>query len=282
MFAFWRARKRERLTQRPFPREWEAILEAKLSFEADYLPDERERFRTHLKVFVWEKHWVGARGLQVTEEMKVIIAGCAARLSHNLDLHVYDRLSEIVIYPSHYVHAGRDAIIYGEAHHWGTIVLSWDAVRHGLVNPHDGHDTTLHELAHVLDAADGWFDGTPELHQGRDYQAWSAVLGRAYAQLQRSPQRGIVRAYGATNEAEFFAVSTEAFFERPEALKRDDPQLYEQLKRFYRSDPATRHARHARHARQGRDASQATQATPGLGSGLGSGLGAGRVRRRRR
>lgn len=222
------------------PAAWLHIIEHHHRFAKAYDPQELERFYTHLKVFVWEKHWVGARGLQVTDEMRVVISGLAARLSHNLDLDIYDRLSEIVIYPSHYVHSSRDAIIYGEAHHWGTVVLSWDAVTHGIKDPHDGHDTALHEFAHVIDVADGWFDGTPQLREGKDYQVWANVLGKAYAQLKRAPQRGIVRAYGATNEAEFFAVSTEAFFERPQHLLREDPALYAQLKKFYGADPAAK------------------------------------------
>lgn len=222
------------------PTAWLQIIEHHHRFAKAYDPQELERFYTHLKVFVWEKHWVGARGLQVTDEMRVVISGLAARLSHNLDLDIYDRLSEIVIYPSHYVHSSRDAIIYGEAHHWGTVVLSWDAVTHGIKDPHDGHDTALHEFAHVIDVADGWFDGTPQLREGKDYQVWANVLGKAYAQLKRAPQRGIVRAYGATNEAEFFAVSTEAFFERPKTLKRKAPELYAALARYYKSDEAAR------------------------------------------
>lgn len=222
------------------PASWAQIIEHYHSFTEGYEPQELERFYTHLKVFAWEKCWIGARGLEVTEEMRVIISGIAARLSHNLDLDIYDRLSEVVIYPSHYVHSSRDAIIYGEAHHWGTVVLSWDAVTHGIKDPHDGHDTALHEFAHVIDVADGWFDGTPQLREGKDYKVWASVLGKAYAELKRAPQRGIMRAYGATNEAEFFAVSTEAFFERPQQLLRDDPALYAQLKKFYGADPAAK------------------------------------------
>lgn len=222
------------------PTAWLQIIEYHHRFAKAYDQQELERFYTHLKVFAWEKHWVGARGLEVTDEMRVVISGLAARLSHNLDLDIYDRLSEVVIYPSHYVHSSRDAIIYGEAHHWGTVVLSWDAVTHGIKDPHDGHDTALHEFAHVIDVADGWFDGTPQLREGKDYQVWANVLGKAYAQLKRAPQRGIVRAYGATNEAEFFAVSTEAFFERPQHLLREDPALYAQLKKFYGADPAAK------------------------------------------
>lgn len=238
ILSFLRSRKRKKLAQQPFPSGWEPIVAKKLKFATKYHAAEREAFLTHLKVFAWEKHWVGARGLAVTDEMRVVIAGQAARIAHNLDLDAYDRLSEIVIYPSHYVHPERDAIIYGEANRWGTVVLSWDAVTHGIVNPSDGHDTAIHEFAHVLDIADGWFDGTPLLHDGKDYHAWSVVLGQHYAALKRNPRRSVLRAYGATNEAEFFAVATEAFFERPKTMKKKTPDLYRELKRFYRTDPA--------------------------------------------
>lgn len=238
MFSLFRSMKRARLARRPFPREWMEIVEDRLGFYASVPQAERASFLRHLKVFVWEKHWLGARELEVTLEMRVMIAGMAARIARGLELDVYDRLTEIIIYPSHYVHPERDAIIYGEAHTWGTVVLSWDAVRNGLAHPHDGHDTTMHEFAHVLDIASGSFNGTPVLHRSRDYSTWSKALGKYYRALRERPKRGVVREYGAQNEAEFFAVSTEAFFERPKTLRRTAPELYRALRRFYRLDPA--------------------------------------------
>src|SRR5690606_26904674 len=153
-----------------------------------------------------EKHWIGASGLEVTNEMKVMVSGAAARLSHNLSLHVYDRLTEIVIYPSTFVNpnAEHDTGTLREAHHWGTVVLSWDAVRAGIRVPNDGHDTAMHEFAHVLDIADGEFDGTPELGLSGDYRSWASVLSKHYLSLQERGSRGLLRQYGATNEAEFF------------------------------------------------------------------------------
>lgn len=254
MFRLLRRIQRKRLASRPFPPEWEPIIATRLPFAARFDAEEAALWRTHLKVFVWEKHWIGARGLEVTEAMKVIVAGQAARLTRRLPLDMYDRLTEIVIYPSHYKHPGREgAIIYGEAHHWGTVVLSWDAVEQGILHPSDGHDTALHEFAHVLDVADGWFDGTPQLHAGRDFHEWGRVLGRYFTELQDRPEHGIVRAYGATNEAEFFAVATEAFFERPKTLRRKAPTLYQELRRFYRVDPARLPALTAPTARTRRD-----------------------------
>lgn len=238
MLKFFRGRKRAKLARRPFPPEWEAIVSSRLTWHAQLPREDLERWRTHLKVFAWEKHFVGARELEMTDEIRVVISGQAARLSRNLPLDAYDRLSEVVVYPSHYMHPERDAIIYGEANAWGTVVLSWDAVRHGLCDPRDGRDTSLHEFAHALDIEDGVFDGTPPLRCRTHYRSWSRVLGKQYAELLADPTRGVVREYGAINAAEFFAVATEAFFERPKHLRRRAPDLYAELQRYYHVDPA--------------------------------------------
>jgi hypothetical protein len=242
-FKFMRSWKRERLSRRERPERWDPIARRHFDFLEQMGEDERERFWTHLKVFVWEKYWFGAKGLEVTEEMQVTVAGLAARLSRNLSLHVYDRLTEVIIYPSTFKIPGMEGVGgLGEASSWGTVLLSWDAVRNGLADPTDGHDTSMHEFAHVLDYGDGWFDGTPVLHSQGDYAAWSRVLGSHYATLRERVERGgragVLRDYGALNEAEFFAVATEAFFERPKRLRRDAPDLYDELKTYYKVDPA--------------------------------------------
>ncbi len=237
VFGFLRRRRRKKLAEQPFPSEWEAIVAERLPFAASLQEDERRAFLTHLKVFAWEKNWEGAHGLEVTDEMKVVIAGAAGRLSRRLSLDVYDGLKSIVIYPSHYQHEGQDGIVFGEANRWGTVVLSWDAVEHGIGNPFDGHDTALHELAHVLDIADGAFDGTPNLHDGADYHSWIKVFSARYERMKDQPHKSVLRRYGATNEAEFFAVATETFFEKPRQLQKKAPELYAELARFYRVDP---------------------------------------------
>ena len=207
------------------------------------LDDElRERFYTYLKVFAWEKHFIGAGGMEITDEVIVVISAAAVRLVLHRDLTFYNRLTEIVVYPSHYKHPDNDAVIFGEAQSWGTVVLSWDAVLSGLANPSDGHDTATHEFAHVLDRADGAFDGTPELHCSTHYRPWAEVMTQHFLALRKNKphQRRVLRQYGATNEAEFFAVATESFFEKPEQMLRRTPDLYNELKRFYGFDPAAR------------------------------------------
>lgn len=240
MFGFLRRRRRNRLMERPTPPEWEGYLREHVAFFADLDDGERARFMDMLKAFVWEKHFFGAGGLEITDEIRVVIGAAAVRLVFHLDLSFYDRLTEIVVYPHHYRHPDRTGVVFGEAHDWGTVVLSWPAVQAGLSNPEDAHDTATHEFAHVLDRADGSFDGTPELHRWRDFKPWVRVMTRHFLRLQRQVgrRRTLLRAYGAQNEAEFFAVATETFFEKPEQMKRESPDLYAELKRFYRWDPA--------------------------------------------
>jgi MtfA peptidase len=236
--------RRRRYLKRPFPAEWEPIVERRLGFCSQFTFEENERFKTRLKLFVWEKYWIGARELEVTEEMKVTIAGVAARLSRNLSIGVYDRLTEIIIYPGHYKHPDKkNHIILGEAQTWGTIVLSWDAVRNGLSNPDDGHDTTVHELAHVLDIADGSFDGTPPIADDDTFKTWVRVFS-AHFMAHRKGKENVLRGYAKTNEAEFFAVATEAFFEKPEKLRQRLPELYRALSRYYQLDPASIRKKH--------------------------------------
>lgn len=216
----------------------EPLIARHFPFAEQLGAEERARFRTHLKVFALDKRFEGAGGLEVTDEMKVVVAGSAARLARNLSLDEYDDLVTILLYPASWKNPRGEGVHLGEAHRWGLVVLAWDAVRQGLHDPGDGHDTALHELAHVLDLGDGHFDGTPVLAGLADFHAWARVFAQHYEQLRARPHRSqVLRAYGATNEAEFFAVATEAFFEKPARLKAKAPELYEELRRYYRLDP---------------------------------------------
>lgn len=231
--------RRWRLGRRPFPFAWLPHVEA-LPFYQRLSPDLQRKFQRALKVFVWDKHFIGAGDMEITDEVRVTVAAAAVRLVLHLDLSYYDRLTEIVVYPDAYLHPERDGVVFGEAQSWGTVVLSWAAVRHGMRNTEDGKDTAVHEFAHVLDRADGEFDGTPELRAWSHYRPWVAVMSHHFLRLQARarPERRVLDSYGAQNEAEFFAVATETFFEKPEQMQEQMPELYEELRRFYGFDPA--------------------------------------------
>jgi len=240
MFGFLRSWRRRRLARTPVPETWRAHLLARAPFFARLSSAQQERLLRLAWVFGREKHFIPAGGMLVDDEVRAVISACAARLVLELDLGFYDRLTEIVVYPYDYQHPDGDGAVLGEAHQWGTVVLSWPSVLEGLRRPSDGHDTALHEFAHVLDVADGDFDGTPALAARADYRPWAEVMSQHFLRLvgEERPEREVLRAYGATNEAEFFAVATETFFERPVALRKRLPELYDVLREFYRADPA--------------------------------------------
>jgi Mlc titration factor MtfA (ptsG expression regulator) len=238
---------RWQLARRPIPEKWLTILEGNVPFYPRISGAMRQRFLEMLKIFVWEKYFIGAGGMVITDEVRVVISACAVRLVLHLDLSYYDRLSEIVVYPYVYKHLDEEVAVLGEARNWGTVVLSWPAVLQGLASPKSGHETATHEFAHVLDRADGVFDGTPKLRARADYRPWAEIMSRHYLGLQKGgPIEGrVLRQYGATNEAEFFAVATESYFERPQLMKKLIPDLYAELQAFYGGDPASLESRYS-------------------------------------
>jgi len=245
IFGLWDAFRRHRAAREPFPSAWRAILERRVPFYLGMDSATREAFEDKLKVFVRTKSFEGARGFRIDDEVRVVIGATAARLITNLPDEHYDDLMAIIVYPSHYKHpeghgASEGAIVLGEANDRGAVVLSWDAVLHGLADPKDGHDTATHEFAHALDIEDGVMDGAPNLGSDGAYANWARVMTRAHAGLRRRRPRArpVLRDYGATNEAEFFAVATEAFFEKSRRLRDEQPALYAVLSDYYRCDPA--------------------------------------------
>ena len=244
-------RRRERLRRTPLaPELWQVIDEDVPSVRTLPAAD-RSELGGLVQIFLAEKRFEGCGGLVVTPEMKATIAAQACLLLLRRDAEVYPGLSSILLYPHSYVAIDRvveggivtegEVVRLGETWSRGSLVLSWDDVRRGAADPHDGHNVVLHEFAHQLDQQDGASDGTPPLPARSRYAAWARVLGAAYDDLlgrihERRPS--VLDAYGATNPAEFFAVATECFFERPAALERGYPDLYSELRRFYRRDPA--------------------------------------------
>ncbi len=232
---------RRRLDSRPFPEAWREILARHVPFVERIPDDRRAKFERDLIVFEHEKTFVGARGFEVDEEVRVVVSAAAVRLVLYLDIEVFDRVREIVIYPAAYRHPELDGAVLGQVSHWNVVVLSWEDVLAGLQNPYDGRDTATHEFAHVLDRESGAFNGTPTLRAREDYEPWGRILSEHYLKLRagRRGHRPLLSNYAATNEAEFFAVATEVFFERPAVMKRRAPDLYEELHRFYGFDPGS-------------------------------------------
>lgn len=208
----------------------------------------------HARVLLEEKHFEGAGGLLMRDEVRVTIAAQAAVLLVGREADYFPRLTSIIVYPTGYVAteaAPSEGGVWseGEEHllgHTGrdlrALVLAWDEVRAGAADPDDGDNLVLHEFAHQLDFEDGYTDGTPPLDTGAGLRSWTEVLSQELEALRRASEAGdptVLDPYGAEDPAEFFAVATEAFFERAVDLARHHARLYEQLRDYYRQDPAT-------------------------------------------
>lgn len=247
-----RRRRRERLRAGPFPEEWETILRRNVPLYGRLDEADREELREHILVFLAEKRFEGCGGLALTDEIRVTIAAQACLLLLHRETDDYPRLVTILVYPHAYVAHSRQPIgggvvlegevaRLGEAWRDGVVVLAWDDVLAGAADIHDGHNVVLHEFAHQLDQEDGDADGAPILERRSRYVAWARVLGAEYEQLRRDTahgRRSVLDDYGATNPAEFFAVATECFFEKPIQLRKRHPALFEELRDFYRFDPS--------------------------------------------
>lgn len=139
------------------------------------------------------------------------------------------------------VETRRNVTRAGESWHRGPVVLSWQDVLSGAANVGDGYNVVLHEFAHKLDEENDGTNGLPILRDQGHYNEWAEVLGREYESLESRAARGknkVLHEYGLTSPPEFFAVATESFFEKSTAMKKKLPDLYGQLRRFYRLDPA--------------------------------------------
>lgn len=254
MFGFkkWR---RKRLMNQSFPDRWQAILSTNVPYAQHLPPDLQEKLQGLINIFLKEKNFEGCAGLEMTDEIRITIAAQACVLMLGIDnlSSFYEELRSVLVYPrsyvakvkkhhqSFFVEEGFESR-HGEAWSHGNIVVSWDEIKKGASDIHDGHNLAFHEFAHQLDYE---YDATSPMQADNNqshYLSWARIMAREYQQFLRDLQHNqntTLDAYGATNPAEFFAVSTECFFEKPRELKNTYPDLYKQLKKFYQQDPAT-------------------------------------------
>lgn len=248
-FLFKRKR-RAALLKTPLSDEQRATVHRNVPYVAMLSQEEQVELEGHVQVFLAEKRFEGCAGLELTDEIKLTIAAQACVLLLHRETDYYPGVESILVYPSTYVVKNvqhmlgsvaveGDQARVGESWVRGVVVLAWDAVKSGARDPHDGHNVVFHEFAHQLDA-----DGSAGSFASQSsYVAFGRALGDEYDDLVRRVLEHLptdIDAYGATNPAEFFAVVTEAFFERGAELEERHPQLYAVLRDFYRQDPAGR------------------------------------------
>ncbi len=252
IFGFLKERQRKRLKARPFPNEWLKIIKSRVAFFVPLSATDQAELLAHVQVFLAEKRFEGCAGLEINDEIRVTIAAQACLLLLHRKTDYFPRLLTILVYPSTYLvdeqrhvegplwEEGKMLRLGETGRAMGSMVLAWDAVKSGAADPSDGKNVVLHEFAHQLDYENFAADGAPSLATREQQMSWREVMRTEFASLRAADDTGIptlLDTYGATNPAEFFAVSVEAFFERPAALRSRHPKLYAELQRYFKQSP---------------------------------------------
>ncbi len=241
----WRYKK---LKAMPFPKEYETILQHIHQYKV-LSPAHKEKIHLLILIFIDQKEFVGAK-MSINNEIKVIIAFYACLMRLGFELGEKDHVSTIIVYPEHFIvnnghtsggiYHDDTSVLEGQSAN-GTVVISWQDIKHDI-SQQKKENVIIHEFAHELDFEDGFADGTPVL-EGSRYKTWSNVFSKAFDTLKDQSDHGevserstLLGSYALTNEAEFFAVCSERFFETPQAFKMYFPNIYQELKLFYRLD----------------------------------------------
>jgi Mlc titration factor MtfA (ptsG expression regulator) len=255
VFSWLRNRRRRRLVAEQFAAPWYDILERNVLYYRTLTETEQAKLRDDLRILIAEKNWEGCGGLRLDDEIRVTIAAQIAILLLGFDGQYFPKVQSILVYPDAYVAPDTvitkggvvlegDSAREGEAWYRGPVVLSWADALAGGRGESGGDNLVFHEFAHQWDMQNGrHVDGIPPLESRAQYQRWTAVINQHYQQLILDCQHGrhtLLDCYGATHISEFFAVTTETFFQRPRALRRRHPELYEIFRLCYRQDPAER------------------------------------------
>jgi Mlc titration factor MtfA (ptsG expression regulator) len=233
------------------PLEWDAAFDA-LPLLDGLSAEEKGGLRRLAILFLHRKSIEGAHGLEITRAMALIIALQACLPVLRLGLETYDGWTTVIVYPSGFApervihdeygveHHVRDELS-GEAWEQGPVLLSWDDTEHA--GDVDGYNLVIHEFAHKLDMQNGDANGFPPLHRDMDAKTWTRVFSDGFDDFQRRCERGEycgIDCYAASSPAEFFAVLSEVFFERPDLLQRHYAAIYQQMRQYYRQDPLAR------------------------------------------
>ena len=238
--------RRRRLTREPFPASWRQRLESCVAFYRKLDDAGRRRFETDVQIFMAEHRVYGIRGAETPDEAKLLVAASAAMLGHGMPDWEWPTVRDVVIYPAAFddeydLDEGgpHGELFSGMVHHQGPIIFSGPELTHGFCTDRDGYNVGLHEMAHVMDFADGQADGVPAGAEWVATAPWIGVVADRLQRVRRGELRRVVRDYGGKNEAEFFAVAVETFFERPDQLAAKDAELFDMLADYFNVDPRT-------------------------------------------
>jgi len=232
-------RRRRALVAAPFPEAWRAQLQGRVAFYRRLAPPGRARFEADVAIFLAEQRFVGPQNAPVPEDICLLIAAAAAMLGHGRPDWEWPTTRDIIVHVTNFnedYEPGDHHNIAGMVHAQGPMLLSRKQVRFGFKKS-DGTNVAVHELAHVLDLADGYADGTASFWGS--FPGWGALVKSRLKKVRKGGRDAPLRAYAGTNEAELFAVAVEAFFETPDKLRARDPALFTALVAVFNLDPGT-------------------------------------------
>ena len=236
-------RTREKYVTKEFPEKWRTILKKYVVFYNALDEGDKKRFETNIQIFLHETRVTGIK-TEVDDVTLVLTAASAQIPIFSFPDWEYDNLGEVLIYPRAFDKnlrlEGEDRKItgmVGTGSMQGLMILSKPALIGGFENSRDKKNVGIHEFVHLLDGADGAFDGIPELFMKKKSIApWLEIIEKQTEKIHNKTSK--MNPYAATNHAEFFTVASEYFFESPQVLKKNKPELYEILSEIYQQDPS--------------------------------------------
>ena len=243
----WIRRRNSRwiLPKEPFPIDWRIILKREVTFYNSLSEEEKDRFEFKVQEFLLNCRITGIETTVDTTD-KILVASSAVIPIFEFDGWKYSNINEVLLYPSTFnekFHTEgserRIAGMVGDGSMEGVMILSQQALKHGFKNETDKKNTAIHEFVHLIDKTDGNIDGIPSLLLEKQYTIpWIDLISKKIDEIYEG-ESGI-NPYGGTNRAEFFAVVSEYFFERPKLLKSNHPNLYNLLERIFQQDMSSR------------------------------------------
>lgn len=230
--------RRKKILSEPFPQDWENTLAAKVAYYSTLDEEKRARFKMEVQIFLGEKLITGIE-TEINDEIRLLTAASAIIPVFGFPDWEYDELSEVLIYPKdfdeNYDFDSNGGNILGMVGIGGCMVLSKPSLLHGFKNDKDKMNVGIHEFVHKIDEKDGFIDGIPDaMADAKIIDKWRVIMKEEMQKMRDGESE--INPYGLTNEAEFFAVTSEYFFEHPEILEKKHPDLYDVLKTIYRQD----------------------------------------------
>jgi len=245
-FLTRKGRRRAALRKQPFPATWEAILQREVPFFQTLDESEQNRFREEIHIFLKEKRITGIK-TSVDDTVRVLVASSAIIPIFGFPGWEWEQISEVLLYPTTFNEqyeigrvGDRDVLgMVGRGAMNRMMILSKPELLQGFRAAQDGKNVGIHEFAHLLDKSDGAVDGVPSV--GFPWSVvtpWLKLVHKEMGNIRAG--HSDINPYGLKNEAEFFAVASEYFFENPDKMKRKHPKLYTMLKRVFHQDPQGR------------------------------------------